>query len=76
VWNPHHQLLIEKLEKVQKKATKLVIAVRTFKYADRLKCLDLPTLKYRRMRGDMIEIYKRIVLAVDRRSTGKDRNSC
>ena len=35
-------------------ATKLVIAVRTFKYEDRLKYLDLPTLKYRRMRGDMI----------------------
>jgi len=25
VWNPHHQFLIEKLEKVQKWATKLVI---------------------------------------------------
>ena len=25
VWNPHHQYLIEKLEKVQKRATKLVL---------------------------------------------------
>ena len=61
VWNPHHQLLIEKLEKVQKAwkgATELVIAVRTFKYEDRLKYLDLPTLKYGRMRGDMTEVYK------------------
>ena len=28
VWNPHHQSLIEKLEKVQKRATKLVINVK------------------------------------------------
>jgi len=28
VWNLHHQSLIEKLEKVQKRATKLVINVK------------------------------------------------
>ena len=28
VWNPHHQYLIEKLEKVQKQSTKLVINVK------------------------------------------------
>jgi len=28
VWNPHHQQLIEKLETVQKRATKLIIAVK------------------------------------------------
>ena len=32
VWNPHHQSLIEKLEKVQKRATKLVINVKTLHY--------------------------------------------
>jgi len=58
VWNPHHQLLIEKLEVVQERATKLVIAVRTFKYEDRLKYLELPMLKYRRIRGNMMEVYK------------------
>ena len=30
-------------------------------YKDRLKRLKLPTLKYRRIRGDMIEVYKMIV---------------
>ena len=34
------------------KITELV-GVRTFKYEDRLKYLDLPTLKFRQMRGDM-----------------------
>jgi len=39
-------------------ATKLVIAVKHFKYEERLEQLNLPTLKYRRIRGDMVEIYK------------------
>jgi len=44
---------------VQKRAsTKLVIAVKHLKYGERLKQLNLPTLKYRRIRGDMTEVYK------------------
>jgi len=60
VWNPHHQYLIEKLEKVQKRATKLVLSVKKLHYEDRLRQLGLQllTLKYRRIRGDMIELYK------------------
>jgi len=58
LWSPHHKLLIEKLEKVQKMATKLVIAVKTLKYEERLKYLNLPTLKYRRLRRDMIDAYE------------------
>ena len=57
VWNPHHQSLIEKLEKVQKRATKLVFTVKNLCYEERLRKLKLPTLKYRRIRGDMIELY-------------------
>ena len=39
-------------------ATKLIIAVKLFNYEERLRCLKLPTLKYRRIRGYMIEVYK------------------
>jgi len=46
VWNPHHQSLIEKSEKVQKQATKLVINVKKLHYEGRLRRLKLPTLKY------------------------------
>jgi len=56
VWIPHHQLLIEKLEQVQKRSTKLVTAVKHFKCEERLKQLNLPRLKYRRITGDMIEV--------------------
>jgi len=42
------------------RATKLVISIKNFTCKDRLKRLKLhlPTLKYRRIRGDMIEVYK------------------
>ena len=40
------------------RATKLVTTIKHLPYAERLKALQLPTLKYRRYRGDMIEVYK------------------
>jgi len=40
------------------RATKLVISIKNLTYKDRLKRLKLPTVKYRRIRGDMIEVYK------------------
>jgi len=49
---------VEKLEKVQKRAIKLIIAVKLLKYEERLRYFNLPTLKYRRFRGDMTEVYK------------------
>jgi len=58
ILNPRHQSLIGKLENVQKRATKSVINVKKLHYEERLRRLKLPTLKYRRIRGDMIELYK------------------
>ena len=58
VWNPYKLGLISELEKVQKRATKLVIKCKNMTYENRLRYLNLPTLKYRRIRGDMIEVYK------------------
>ena len=46
------------LEKVQRKATKLIPSLRNLPYGKRLRELDLPTLKYRRLRGDLIYMYK------------------
>ena len=50
-------------------ATKLVISngIKNFTYKDRLKRLKLPTLKYRRIRGDMIEVYKILTNKYDSR---------
>ena len=57
-WNPCSMVLIRDIEKVQKRATKHVLSCKHMAYKQRLEYLHLPTLKYRRLRGDMIEVYK------------------
>ena len=49
---------IKDLEKVQKRATKMIKACQHLSYNKRLIYLKLPTLTFRRIRGDMIEVYK------------------
>jgi hypothetical protein len=49
---------IDKIESVQKRATKQIPRLGNISYPERLKKLRLPTLAYRRIRGDMIEAYK------------------
>ena len=49
---------IETLEKVQRRATKLVPSLRNLPYEDRLRRLNLPTLEEQRRRGDLIETFK------------------
>jgi len=58
VWSPYKVGLIEMLEKVQKRATKMVSACNKLSYSDRLNYLDIPALKYMKHRGDLIETYK------------------
>src|SRR3989442_75559 len=50
--------LIRDTEAIQKRATKLIRGCRNMDYINRLIWLELPTLKYRRFRGDMLELYK------------------
>ena len=52
VWSPHQEKFIKMLENVQIRATKLVDGIGDLDYIERLKKLDLPSLKYRRRRGD------------------------
>ena len=58
VWNPYLKKHIDLIENVQRRATKMVPGLTNLTYEERLKKLNLPTLKYRRSRGDMIETYK------------------
>jgi len=57
-WNPYLQKDIDILEKVQRRATKLVPELKHLSYEDRLKRLKLYSLKQRRVRGDLIETFK------------------
>ena len=43
---------------MQRRATKMVPELRNLEYADRLRAIKLPSIYYRRARGDMIEVYK------------------
>ena len=58
VWCPYKKGDISLLENVQKRATKLITSIKHLTYEDRLKKLKLPTLKYRRAKCDMIEVFK------------------
>ena len=62
VWSPYRKCDIEDLEKVQKMATRLLPELKGRNYSDRLKACKLPTLHYRRIRGDNDRnIYYKIV---------------
>lgn len=57
-WRPFLKKDINKLEKVQRRATKMIAEYRGFMYEDRLRLTGLTTLEERRNRGDMIETFK------------------
>ena len=58
VWSPHLKRDQDAIERVQRRATKLVPGIRDLSYNQRLKHLELPTLKYRRERADVIETFR------------------
>ena len=49
------------IDGVQRWATKLVHEIKDLEYEERLKRMDLPSLRYRRTRRDMIDTYKIII---------------
>ena len=57
-WNPHFQKDIDLLEGVQRRATKLISSLQDKTYEERLHILNLTTLETRRVRGDLIEVFK------------------
>lgn len=59
-WRPYLQKDIDTLERVQRRATKLVHGLQEKTYQERLKDLNMYSLEERRDRGDMIETFKYI----------------
>ena len=57
-WAPYLRKDINKVESVQRRATKYIPGFKELSYQERLKQLELPTLAYRRLRGSMIEVFK------------------
>ena len=49
---------ITQIEAVQRRFTKCMIGFKDMDYEERLRGLYLPSLEFRRLRGDMIETFK------------------
>ena len=58
VWSTPSKKDAKMLELVQRRATKLVPRIRNWRYEDRLAVLGLTTLHERRVRGDLIQMFK------------------
>jgi len=57
-WRPHLVKDIAILEKVQRRATRMIEECRGKTYAERLELMGLTTLETRRLRADLIEVFK------------------
>ena len=58
VWSPRFKKDAVLIENVHRRASKMVPELADFEYNERLRALGLPSLMYRRLRGDLIETYK------------------
>ncbi|CAF1076571.1 unnamed protein product, partial [Brachionus calyciflorus] len=57
-WSPFRKQDIRRLEKVQRRATKLVPVLQNKRYEERLRILGITSLEERRTRGDLIQFFK------------------
>ena len=57
-WSPTLKVDIHNIEKIQRRATRLVPSISHLSYEERLRKLDLPTLQFRRLRTDLLLLYK------------------
>ena len=57
-WRPYRKKDTDTLERIQRRATKMIPELRDLSYEERLKECGLTTLEKRRLRGDQIEVFK------------------
>ena len=70
IWGyPNHKGHSVAVEKVQRRATRMLPGLKDLTYDNRLRLLNLPSLKYRRYRADMIQTFK-ILNNIDKMDVG------
>ena len=57
-WRPYRKNDIDKVERIKRRATKIIPELRDLSYESRLLQCGLTTLETRRLRGDQIEVFK------------------
>ena len=65
IWFPIYKTDALEIEKVQKRATKLLHDLKDLPYPERLRKLNLTTLVYRRQRTDILQVF-RIIKQIDK----------
>ena len=58
VWTNGLRKNIDAIEKIQRTFTRYISGTEGMSYPERLQYLNLPSLEFRRLRGDLIEVYK------------------
>ncbi|XP_062906374.1 uncharacterized protein LOC134347835 [Mobula hypostoma] len=64
-WSPNYRKDVNKIERVQRRFTRMLPAFHLLSYRERLNKLGLYSLECRRLRGNLIEVFK-IVRGIDR----------
>lgn len=75
VWAPHTKKNSKPIENIQRHYTKTIQGFKDKSYKERLTILKLPSLSFRRLRGDLIEVYKIVHNIYDPITTKKTTNS-
>ncbi|KAK4314050.1 hypothetical protein Pmani_014640 [Petrolisthes manimaculis] len=75
VWNPKLKRDKDSLERVQRRATRLVEGLSHLPYCERLASLQLPTLHFRRQRTDVIQTFK-ILRNIDKVNYSRECSYC
>ena len=68
IWFPINKFELDEIEKVQHRATKIIPGLHDLPYPARLRKLNLHTLRYRRNRNDIIQVF-RILKGIDKLET-------
>ena len=76
IWNNGIKKYMDKIENVQRKFTKHVKGMQNLPYEERLYRMKLPSLEYRQLRGDLIQVYKIAKNIYDPTSTESIFNFC